>query len=103
MLYELKFQSTRLFTLMNPTWVCYPSDTCIRESPANNAVVVFHKPQSSSDKVILIAGGGSGHEPAHTGFIGEGMLDVAVSGNVFASPSASQILAGLRALPAPRG
>ncbi|CRG84247.1 dihydroxyacetone kinase [Talaromyces islandicus] len=66
-------------------------------------LVVFHKTSSSFERVILIAGGGSGHEPAHTGFIGEGMLDVAVSGNVFASPSASQILAGLRALPASRG
>lgn len=67
------------------------------------SIVVFRKSQSSAEKVILVSGGGSGHEPAHTGFIGEGMLDVAVSGNVFASPSASQILAGLRALPAPRG
>ncbi len=45
----------------------------------------------NKDKVILISGGGSGHEPAHAGFVGEGMLDVAVCGDVFASPSTIQI------------
>lgn len=42
-------------------------------------------------KVALISGGGSGHEPMHFGFVGSGMLDVAVPGAVFASPSAPQI------------
>ena len=41
--------------------------------------------------VAVISGGGAGHEPAHAGFIGQGMLTAAVSGNVFASPSASQV------------
>lgn len=43
-------------------------------------------------KVALISGGGSGHEPAHVGYVGKGMLDAAVAGNVFASPSADQVL-----------
>lgn len=43
------------------------------------------------DKVSLISGGGSGHEPSHAGFVGEGMLDAAVCGDVFASPSTMQI------------
>lgn len=43
-------------------------------------------------KVALISGGGSGHEPAHAGFIGKGMLSAAVCGDVFASPSTKQIL-----------
>ncbi len=43
------------------------------------------------EKVRLISGGGSGHEPAHAGFVGSGMLDVAVCGDVFASPSAIQV------------
>lgn len=43
------------------------------------------------NKVTLISGGGSGHEPAHAGFVGEGMLDVAVCGDVFASPSTIQV------------
>lgn len=44
-----------------------------------------------SKKVGLVSGGGSGHEPLHAGFVGEGMLDVAVPGAVFASPTALQI------------
>ena len=43
------------------------------------------------DKVALISGGGSGHEPSHAGYVGKGMLDAAVAGNVFASPSADQV------------
>jgi dihydroxyacetone kinase DhaK subunit len=45
----------------------------------------------NKDKVTLISGGGSGHEPAHAGFVGKGMLDAAVCGDVFASPSTIQI------------
>lgn len=45
----------------------------------------------NKNKVTLISGGGSGHEPAHAGFVGEGMLDVAVCGDVFASPSTIQV------------
>ncbi len=47
--------------------------------------------QLNKDKVTLISGGGSGHEPAHAGFVGKGMLDVAVCGDVFASPSTIQV------------
>jgi dihydroxyacetone kinase len=46
---------------------------------------------ASDDRVTLISGGGSGHEPAHAGFVGEGMLTAAVCGDVFASPSAVQV------------
>lgn len=45
-------------------------------------------------KVGVISGGGSGHEPMHAGLVGQGMLDVAVAGAVFASPNALQILNG---------
>jgi dihydroxyacetone kinase len=44
-----------------------------------------------NDKVSLISGGGSGHEPAHAGFVGKGMLTAAVCGDVFASPSTIQV------------
>lgn len=44
-------------------------------------------------KVALISGGGSGHEPMHPGLVGRGMLDAAVPGEVFSSPSVEQILA----------
>lgn len=51
----------------------------------------------------MLSGGGSGHEPAHMGYLGDGMLDVCVAGDIFASPSASQVLAGLKALKSPKG
>ena len=43
------------------------------------------------NKVGIISGGGSGHEPLHAGYVGEGMLDAAVAGNVFSSPSPDRI------------
>jgi dihydroxyacetone kinase-like protein len=46
-----------------------------------------------SGKVALISGGGSGHEPLHTGFVGTGMLDAACPGQVFTSPTPDQMLA----------
>lgn len=49
-------------------------------------------------KVALVTGGGSGHEPAHPGFVGPGMLTAAVCGDVFASPSADAALAGILAV-----
>lgn len=49
-------------------------------------------------KVTLISGGGSGHEPTHAGFVGKGLLDAAVCGSVFASPSTKQVIAGLTAV-----
>jgi dihydroxyacetone kinase len=52
---------------------------------------VVKKREINEDKVTLISGGGSGHEPAHAGFVGKGMLDAAVCGDVFASPSQVQV------------
>ena len=46
-------------------------------------------------KVALVSGGGSGHEPSHAGFVGQGMLTAAVCGEVFASPSVDAVLAGI--------
>ena len=57
-------------------------------------VVIARK--EKSDKVGLVSGGGSGHEPAHAGYVGYGMLDAAVSGNVFASPSPDRVLRGIQ-------
>jgi dihydroxyacetone kinase-like protein len=56
-----------------------------------------------SGKVALLSGGGSGHEPLHAGFVGTGMLDVAVQGGVFASPAAGHIVESARAVAAGRG
>jgi ATP-dependent dihydroxyacetone kinase len=54
-------------------------------------------------KVALVSGGGSGHEPAHAGFVGKGMLTAAVCGDVFASPSVDAVLAGILAVSGPEG
>ncbi len=54
-------------------------------------------------KVAIVSGGGSGHEPAHAGFVGEGMLTAAVCGDVFASPSVDAVLAGVLAVTGPAG
>lgn len=51
----------------------------------------------SSKKVGLISGGGSGHEPSHGGFVGKGMLDAAVAGDVFTSPTPDQVFEGIKA------
>ncbi|MCK4712734.1 MAG: dihydroxyacetone kinase subunit DhaK [Marinosulfonomonas sp.] len=54
-------------------------------------------------KVALVSGGGSGHEPAHAGFVGKGMLTAAVCGDVFASPSVDAVLAGILSVTGPAG
>lgn len=52
---------------------------------------IISRKHLNSQKVSLISGGGSGHELAHAGFVGHGMLDAAVCGDVFASPSQIQV------------
>ncbi len=54
-------------------------------------------------KVAVVSGGGSGHEPLHAGFVGRGMLDAAVPGAVFTSPTPDQIVAAARAVDAGAG
>ncbi|WP_027232203.1 dihydroxyacetone kinase subunit DhaK [Phyllobacterium sp. UNC302MFCol5.2] len=54
-------------------------------------------------KVAVISGGGAGHEPAHAGFVGRGMLTAAVSGEIFASPSVDAVLTAIRAVTGPAG
>src|SRR3989454_749600 len=57
----------------------------------------------AKDKVALVSGGGSGHEPLHTGFVGYGMLDAACPGQVFTSPTPDQISAAAEAVDVGRG
>jgi dihydroxyacetone kinase len=54
-------------------------------------------------EVALISGGGSGHEPAHGGYVGHGMLSAAVAGEVFTSPSTDAVLDAIRAVAGPAG
>ncbi|OJA22897.1 hypothetical protein BGX87_28190 [Burkholderia ubonensis] len=50
-------------------------------------------PEPSQRAVAVLSGGGSGHEPAHGGYVGDGMLSAAVCGEVFTSPSTDAVLA----------
>ncbi|XAO71540.1 MAG: dihydroxyacetone kinase subunit DhaK [Acetobacteraceae bacterium] len=65
-----------------------------------NVVLQKHVPP---DRVAVISGGGSGHEPAHAGFVGRGMLTAAVCGAVFASPGIDAILSAIIAVTGPAG
>jgi ATP-dependent dihydroxyacetone kinase len=55
-------------------------------------------PYDARREVAVLSGGGSGHEPAHAGYVGAGMLHAAVAGDVFTSPSADAVLAAIRAV-----
>ncbi|MGC7611208.1 dihydroxyacetone kinase subunit DhaK [Staphylococcus epidermidis] len=65
------------------------------EVVSDTIVVRKYKKQSG---VALVSGGGSGHEPAHAGFVAEGMLDAAVCGEIFTSPTPDKILDAIKAV-----
>ena len=67
-----------------------------------NELVVLRK-EKKQGKVALVSGGGSGHEPAHAGYVGYGMLDAAVAGAVFTSPSAEPVYQAIKTVDAGRG
>ena len=75
-------------------------------SPWNNlarlesdpAIRVVVRRDLNKSNVAVISGGGSGHEPAHVGFIGKGMLTAAVCGDIFASPSVDAVLTAIQAV-----
>lgn len=58
--------------------------------------MVIARKSEKNNKVGLVSGGGSGHEPAHAGFVGKGMLSAAVAGQVFTSPTPDQVLEGIK-------
>ena len=64
---------------------------------------VVLRAERDAARVAVVSGGGSGHEPAHAGFVGSGLLDAAVCGDVFASPSVDAVLAGILAVTGPAG
>ena len=72
----------------------------LRKLECGNVVV---RAQKKEGKVALISGGGSGHEPAHGGYVGEGMLDGAVAGAVFTSPTPDQIYEAIKAVATDKG
>lgn len=67
----------------------------LRKLDEGNIIVRTPKKEG---KVALVSGGGSGHEPAHGGYVGSGMLDCAVAGSVFTSPTPDQIYEGIKAV-----
>lgn len=78
----------------------YPDQ--LKQIPGTEAVMKIadlkHRPQ-----VGIVSGGGSGHEPTHAGFVGDGMLTAAVCGQVFTSPTPDQIYEAIKAADAGRG
>lgn len=64
---------------------------------------IIKKKTIDTQKVSLISGGGSGHEPAHAGFVGKGMLDAAVCGDIFASPSQIQVYQAIKETASEKG
>lgn len=68
----------------------------VRKLPDYNCLV--YKAAPVSNKVGIISGGGSGHEPAHAGYIGRGMLDAVCTGNVFSSPTPDHFFAAAKAV-----
>jgi dihydroxyacetone kinase len=67
-----------------------PDTALLRDA---NVVVRRDLPEPHARRVAIISGGGSGHEPAHAGYVGDGMLAAAVCGEVFTSPSTDAVLA----------
>lgn len=68
-----------------------------------NKYRIIKRKYINTEKVTLISGGGSGHEPAHAGFVGTGLLDAAVCGDVFASPSQVQVYNALKEVKSKKG
>lgn len=65
--------------------------------------IIVRKDAPIKNKVALVSGGGSGHEPAHGGYVGKGMLDAAVAGSVFTSPTPDQVFEAVKAVDGGRG
>jgi ATP-dependent dihydroxyacetone kinase len=68
-----------------------------------NVVVRSDLVEPAQRRVAVISGGGSGHEPAHAGYVGRGMLTAAVAGDVFTSPSSDAVLSAIKACAGPAG
>lgn len=65
--------------------------------------LVCRKEKKAEDKVALVTLGGAGHEPALSGFVGKGMLDVSVVGDIFAAPGPMEVLEALKMMNRPAG
>jgi dihydroxyacetone kinase len=70
---------------------------------SETVVVRADLPPPADRPVAILSGGGAGHEPAHAGYVGPGLLAGAIAGDVFTSPSVDAVLAGIRAAAGPAG
>ena len=77
---------------------CYPDKLAL----AKEKIVVRANPKPA-DKVAIVTLGGTGHEPALEGFVGEGMLDASVAGDIFAAPGGEKVFEALELLNRPAG
>ena len=77
---------------------CYPNQLALK----NERIVVRANPKSA-DKVAIVTLGGTGHEPALEGFVGEGMLDASVAGDIFAAPGGEKVFEALEMFNRPAG
>jgi len=66
--------------------------------PGHKALIRADAGHARDKQVAVLSGGGSGHEPAHAGYIGAGMLSAAVAGEVFTSPSSDTVFAAIKAV-----
>ncbi|MSS20371.1 dihydroxyacetone kinase subunit DhaK [Pseudoramibacter porci] len=80
--------------------MCYAHPDKVERLEGTDVIV---RTQKKEGKVAIISGGGSGHEPAHAGFVGKGMLDAAVPGAIYTSPAPDQILEAINAADAGKG
>lgn len=80
---------------MSPDLLLLPSEMVVVDAASAD--------RRKAGQVALISGGGAGHEPAHAGYVGAGMLSAAASGDVFSSPSVDVVLAAIRAVAGPGG
>ena len=77
---------------------CYPNQLALK----NERIVVRANPKPA-DKVAIVTLGGTGHEPALEGFVGEGMLDASVAGDIFAAPGGEKVFEALEMFNRPAG
>ncbi len=75
----------------------------LRRLPGWDVIVRADAEEVRDRRVALISGGGSGHEPAHAGYVGRGMLSAAVLGDIFTSPDPDSVLQAIRAVAGPPG
>jgi dihydroxyacetone kinase len=80
--------------------VLHPGSVRLR---GHNVMLREDAEQVRDQQVAIISGGGSGHEPAHAGYVGSGMLSAAVAGEIFTSPSSDSVFAAIKAVAGRRG